>query len=109
MIENFLNPKDHPNPINGSKLTAILLKGWILPLGGDSAVEGLRSTGLPRLVYKLKSVPFGIGSTILVGRELQCVPYAVSEISGWSVGRLAKCLDGHRKDWPAKFSFNIFR
>ena len=29
---------------------AILLKGLILPIGGDSAVEGLLSTGLPRLV-----------------------------------------------------------
>ena len=29
---------------------AILLKRWILPIGGASAVEGLRSTGLPRLV-----------------------------------------------------------
>ena len=50
MIKNFLNPKDHQNPINGSKVTANLLKGWISPLGGASAVEGLPSTGLPRLV-----------------------------------------------------------
>ena len=28
----------------------ILLNGWILPIGGASAVEGLRSTGLHRLV-----------------------------------------------------------
>ena len=26
------------------------LNGWILPIGGASAVEGLRSTGLPHLV-----------------------------------------------------------
>ena len=44
------NPEVHQNPINGSKVTAILLKGWILPIGGASAVEGLRSTGLSRLV-----------------------------------------------------------
>ena len=34
----------------------ILLNGWILPIGGASLVEGLPSTGLPRLVryYYLK-------------------------------------------------------
>ena len=37
MIENFLNPKGHHNPIIGSKVTAILLKGWILPIGGASS------------------------------------------------------------------------
>ena len=47
VIENCLNPEGHQNPINGSRFTAILLKGWILPIGGASAVEGLRSTGLP--------------------------------------------------------------
>ena len=29
----------------------VLLKGWISPIGGASAVEGLQSTGLPRLVF----------------------------------------------------------
>ena len=51
VIKSFLNPEGHQHPINGSKVTAILLKGWILPVGGASAVDGLRSTGLPRLVY----------------------------------------------------------
>ena len=50
MIKNFLNPEAHQNPISGSNDTAILLKWQILPIGGASAVEGLRSTGLPRLV-----------------------------------------------------------
>ena len=50
MVKTFLNPEGHQNRITGSKVTAILLKGWILPIGGASAVEGLRSTGLPRLV-----------------------------------------------------------
>ena len=40
-IKIFLNPKRHQNPISGSKVTAILLKGWILPIGGASAGEGL--------------------------------------------------------------------
>ena len=51
MIKNFLNPEGHQNCISGSKVTAILQKGLILPIGGASAVEGLQSTGLPCLVY----------------------------------------------------------
>ena len=51
VIKNFLNPEGHQNPINGLKVTAILRKGWILPIDGASAVEGLRSTGLLRLVF----------------------------------------------------------
>ena len=50
VIKTFLNPEGHQNPISGSKVTAILVKGWILPIGGASAVEGLRTTRLPRLV-----------------------------------------------------------
>ena len=29
VIKNFLNPKEHENPISGTKVTAILLKGLI--------------------------------------------------------------------------------
>ena len=50
MIKTFQNPEGHQNCISGSKVTAILLKEWIFPIGGASAVEGLRSPGLPRLV-----------------------------------------------------------
>ena len=32
VIKNFLNPEGHKNPISGSKVPAILLKGWILPI-----------------------------------------------------------------------------
>ena len=42
VIKKFLNPEGHQNPISGSKVTAVLLKGWILPIGGASAGEGLR-------------------------------------------------------------------
>ena len=52
VIKTFLNPDGHQNCITGSKVTAILLKWWILPIGGASAMEGLRSTGLPRVVVK---------------------------------------------------------
>ena len=41
VIKTFLNPEGHQNRISGSKVTAILLEGWILPIGGASAVEGL--------------------------------------------------------------------
>ena len=53
VIKTFLNPEGHPNRISGSKVTAISLKGLILSIGGASAVEGLRSTGLPGLVFNL--------------------------------------------------------
>ena len=42
VFKNFLNPKGHQHPICGSKVTAILMKGWILPTGGASVGEGLR-------------------------------------------------------------------
>ena len=48
----ILNLKGHPNRITGSRVMAILLIGLILPNGEVSAVEGLRSTGLPRLVLR---------------------------------------------------------
>ena len=42
VIKNFLNPEGHKNLISGSKVTAILLKGWIRPIGEASPGEGLR-------------------------------------------------------------------
>ena len=42
MIKSFLNSEGHQNPINGSKVMAILLKGWIWPIGEASAGQGLR-------------------------------------------------------------------
>ena len=50
IFKEILNLKGHINCITGSEVTAILLNGWILPNGGASSVEGLRSTGLLRLV-----------------------------------------------------------
>ena len=50
-IDYVTIPEGHPNRFTGSRVTAILLNGWILPIGEASAVEGLRSTGLPRLVF----------------------------------------------------------
>ena len=39
VIKNFLNPEGHQNPISGSKVTAILLNGWIWLIGEASAGE----------------------------------------------------------------------
>ena len=33
-IKNFLNTEGHQNRASGLKVTAILLKGWISPIGG---------------------------------------------------------------------------
>ena len=43
--KEILNLEGHLNHITGSRVTAILLTGWILPNGGASAVEGRLSTG----------------------------------------------------------------
>ena len=53
VTKNFLNPEGHQNPISGSKVTAILLKGWILLIGGASAGEGLPCSLRSRLVFTL--------------------------------------------------------
>ena len=50
MFEEIINLEGHPNCITGSRVMAILLNGWILPIVGALLVEGLQSTGLPRLV-----------------------------------------------------------
>ena len=36
IIKNILNPEGHQNPFSGSTVTAILLKGFIWPIGGKS-------------------------------------------------------------------------
>ena len=75
VIKNFLNTKGHQNRINGLKVTVILLKGWILPICGASAVEGLRSTGLPRLVFI-----FTLHNMIPLNSH--CLVYRVSNLPG---------------------------
>ena len=42
ILKEILNLKGHLNSITGSKVSAILLNWWILPIGGASAVKGLR-------------------------------------------------------------------
>ena len=42
MLKKILNPEGQINHITGSKVMAFLLNGWLLPIGGASAVKGLR-------------------------------------------------------------------
>ena len=47
----ILNLEGHPSHYcTGSGVLAILMNGGILPISGASAMEGLQSTGLTRLV-----------------------------------------------------------
>ena len=41
IVKEILYLKGHPNRITGLKVTAILLNGWMLPIGEASAVKGL--------------------------------------------------------------------
>ena len=58
MFMNFLNPEGQQNPISGSKVKAILLKGWILSIervaSGRVYVCSLHS----RLVFSITSYFF---------------------------------------------------
>ena len=47
MIKNFLNLEGHQNPISGSKVTVILMKGLILSIG-----KGLRLQPAQLACYK---------------------------------------------------------
>ena len=45
LFQEILNIKGHLNCITGSRVTAILLNGWIFPIDGALAVEGLLLMG----------------------------------------------------------------
>ena len=47
----ILNLEGHHNPISGSKVTAILLKGWILPIGGVALGRVCACSLRSRLVF----------------------------------------------------------
>ena len=42
IFKEILNLEGHPNCVTGSKVMAIVLNWWILPIGAASAVKGLR-------------------------------------------------------------------
>ena len=51
IFKEILNPEVHPNRITGSKVTAILLNGWILPIGGASLGRVCSCSLRSRLVF----------------------------------------------------------
>ena len=51
LINNFINIKGHQNPIIGSKVTVILLKGWILPIFGVASGAVCACSLGSRLLY----------------------------------------------------------
>ena len=53
VINNFQNLKGYQNPIAGSKVTAIILKGWIWPIGGVASGR----------VCFLMDLPFNLGES----------------------------------------------
>ena len=57
VIKNFLNPEGHQNPISGSKVTAMLLKGWILPIGGVASGRVCACSLRSRLVTYMTTNP----------------------------------------------------
>ena len=52
VIKIFLNPEGRQNPISGSKVTAILLKGWIWHIGGVALGRVCACNLRSRLVFK---------------------------------------------------------
>ena len=52
VIKNYKNTEGHQNRITGSKVTAILLKGWIFPIGGVASGRVCACSLRSRLVYK---------------------------------------------------------
>ena len=56
MIKNFLNPDGLQNPMSGSKVMAILLKGLILPIGGVASGKEASGQRLISLKSKTKRV-----------------------------------------------------
>ena len=50
----LLNPEEHQNCITGSKVTAILQNGWILPIGGASLVKGLRLQPAQQVFFSVR-------------------------------------------------------
>ena len=53
IFQEILNLEGHPNRITGSKVMAILLNWWILPIGGASVVKGLRLFNRPSVASSL--------------------------------------------------------
>ena len=68
MIKTFLNPEGHQNPISGSKVTAILVKGWILPIGGASSGRVCACSLRSRLVCFVDKMVELVGGGSVINR-----------------------------------------
>ena len=67
VIKNFLNPEGHQNRITGSKVTGILLKGWILPISIGGVASGrVRACSLRRRLVS-NACPKGCGQLLHEG------------------------------------------
>ena len=53
IFKEILNSEGHPNRNTGSKVTAILLNWWILPIGGASSGRVCACSLRSRLVYSV--------------------------------------------------------
>ena len=55
-LKEIPNIIGHPNHIFGARVTAVLLNGWNMPIGGASAAEGLRATATPSSLLNKKGM-----------------------------------------------------
>ena len=70
---DILNPEGHPNHITGSKVTAILLNRWILPIGGASSGRVCACSLSSRSVF---CQPVSLGMSPLVTRFTNFHPFS---------------------------------
>ena len=74
IVKEILNPEGHPNRITGAKVTAILLNGWTLPIGGASSVRLCSCSLRSRLVFCGLEYVLGENEEIQRGKVLwECI------------------------------------
>ena len=86
----ILNLKGHQNRITGSRVTAILLNGWILPIGQSGEASRWRvwyQWGLPRLVFfcvslKVLFCPFMLYPQAIISKKNYISVYLVHTKGG---------------------------
>ena len=80
ILSDILNPEGHQNHCIGSKVTVILMNGWILPTGGASSGRVCACSLCSRLVFKALALLF-------------CVKAPLGRCWRWRRGGiLKKCL-----------------
>ena len=85
VIKNFLNTEGHRNPISGSKVPAILLKGWIFPIGRASSGRVCAYSLRSRLVWIRRCLKFTSGYNVSVNiiavSTVNCPPPCLVNLS----------------------------